>query len=187
MYWLSSKEGGRLYADAAEYGIVCGVQDLGVIVERLDKYIKKTKVRGAGLSKRFGVSHYQRGTGVESWLEWIMDAGAVKTGALTAEQGKLWHFELCPNRRFHIARRGHDHDQDEVREVYAFPERKDLAYIVILIKDQWFCERQGKQIRLDSEDDLRARERFFQGLLDCIGFPLEPLHVYDKDEERVFR
>lgn len=47
----------NVYAEANEYGIICGPQDLQGIVESLDKYIKKTKVRGAGLQKYIGRSH----------------------------------------------------------------------------------------------------------------------------------
>lgn len=186
MYWSQNNlkdEEDKLYADVVEYGIVCKVQDLKLIVERLDKYLKKTKVRGAGLSKRFGTSHWQYGTSVESFSEWMMDAGATKSGCLSDEQGLFWHFELIPNRHYHI-----DHRKHEVaREVYAFPERKDLVYNMILIKHRWFYERNGKKVYADSDDSRQKRTLFFQGLLDCIPFPLEVLHVYDKDEERIFR
>lgn len=186
MYWnqgnVTDKEN-KLYAEAAEYGIVCKVQDLKLIVERLDKYLKKTKVRGAGLVKRFGVSHGQFGTRVESWSEWRMEAGASRSGCLTDEQGLFWHFALNPNRHYHI-----DRDKGDVaRETYAFPERKDLVYNIILIKHRWFYEHNGKKVYVDSDDVRQKRELFFQGLLECIGFPLEVLHIYDKDEERIFR
>lgn len=185
MYWLNTTEDGqeKIYAEAAEYGIICKVQDLETIVKGIDKYLKKTKVRSAGLNKRFGESHWQCGTRVESWSEWLMVAGCSRSGCLTDEQGALWHFELMPNRHYHI-----DHDEnDAVTEVYAFPERKDLAYIIILIKHRLFYEQDGEIVYVDGADNHQKREVFFQGLLDSIGFPLETLHVYDKEEERIFR
>lgn len=45
----------KVYAEAKEYGIICKPQDLQGIAERLDKYMKKTKVRGAGLTNILGV------------------------------------------------------------------------------------------------------------------------------------
>lgn len=32
----------KVYGEAAEYGIVCKIQDLKTIVERIDRYLKKT-------------------------------------------------------------------------------------------------------------------------------------------------
>ena len=55
MFWnlriRAGEDERKVYAEADEYGIICKAQDLQGIAERLDKYIKKTKVRGAGLAK----------------------------------------------------------------------------------------------------------------------------------------
>ena len=57
MYWIGNGTGVRekVYTDAVDYGLLCRRQDLETVVKGLDKYLKKTKVRGAGLCKRFGV------------------------------------------------------------------------------------------------------------------------------------
>lgn len=167
----------RVYDDAAEYGICCDIQDLNQIVSGLNKYLKKTKVRGAGLDVRFGASS-SGGPGISDtcWREWEMGMGASKKNVLTAEQGLLWHFALAPNRHFHISADG------AAEEVYAFPDRWEFAYIVSLYKRNCYYFRDGQLIDADSEDVRRKRETFFQGLLDSIGFPLEVLYVYDKDE-----
>lgn len=172
-----------IYDEVVEYGIACNIWDLKLIVERLDKYLKKMKVRSGGLIKKFGESHFEYGTGVECCSEWLMTAGHNKVGSLTKAQGYLWHFELAPNRHYHIDHR----NGGGVQEVFAFPKRQDLYYTIILFKRRWFYECQGEKIYVDSDESRQAREVFFQGLLDCIGFPLEVLHVYDKMEERIFR
>jgi len=58
----------KVYAEAEEYGIICKAQDLQGIAERLDKYIKRTKVRGAGLTKYIGRGHLVDNG--ENWYEW---------------------------------------------------------------------------------------------------------------------
>jgi len=44
----------KVYAEAKEYGIICNARDLQGIAERLDQYMKKTKVRGAGPARQAG-------------------------------------------------------------------------------------------------------------------------------------
>ena len=44
----------KVYSDAAEYGVVCRIRDLKEVVDGVDKFLKKTKVRDQGLCKRFG-------------------------------------------------------------------------------------------------------------------------------------
>lgn len=168
----------RVYAESAVYGIQCRVQDLQEIVNGLNKYIKKTKVRGAGLNIQFGVLN-PGGFGISDscWKEWLLDMGASKKNALTAEQGLFWYFSLKPNRHFHIDADG------KAREVFFFPDRKEFHYIVSLYKHNYFYFRNGQIVNTDNEDIRLKREIFFQGLLDSIGFPLEVLHVYDRDEE----
>ena len=46
----------KVYAEAAECGIVCKPQDLEGIVERLDKYIKKTKFWSAVANFQYSCS-----------------------------------------------------------------------------------------------------------------------------------
>ena len=60
------------------------------IAERVDKYIKKTKVRGAGLNKYIGRSHLV--SGGENWYEWSIGVSYSKEGCLSNEQGRLWYF-----------------------------------------------------------------------------------------------
>lgn len=181
MYWdwdhnnLDIKE--RVYSESAEYGVQCRVQDLQEIVNELNKYMKKTKVRSAGLNMRFGVlNHGGPGIVDSCWKEWLLDMGASKKNALTADQGLFWYFALKPNRHFHIDADG------KSREVFFFPDRVELPYIVSLYKHNYFYLRDGQIIDTDNEDIRLKRENFFQGLLNSIGFPLEVLHVYDKDE-----
>ena len=69
----------KVYSDVTEYGIVCRIQDLKDIVDRVDKFLKKTKVRGQGLCKRFGQVNGIPGVRENQWTEWVMDVGAVKT------------------------------------------------------------------------------------------------------------
>lgn len=118
----------KVYGEAAEYGIVCKIQDLKAVVEGIDRYLKKTRVRGQGLCKRFGYTVGIPETRETQWTEWIMDAGALKNNVLTAEQGLFWYFDLQPNRHFRIDENG------TAREVYIFPERRELAYIIFLDK-----------------------------------------------------
>lgn len=182
MYWTwdhnnpDTKE--KVYSEAAEYGIYCSVQDLQKVVNGLNKYIKKTKVRRAGLNTQFGTLNHG-GPGISDccWKEWYMDMSAVKKNALTAEQGLFWYFRLKPNRHFHIDAEG------KAREVYAFPDRTEFAYIVSLYKHNYYFYRNGQVINTDKEDVRLKREIFFEGLLNSIGFPLEVLYVYDRDEE----
>ena len=168
----------NVYAEADEYGIICKPQDLQVITERLDKYMKKSKVRGAGLTKYIGRSHLVFGTG-EKWYEWGAGLSCSKEGRLSNEQGRLWYFELLPNRHYYL-------EQDTVEEVYEFPERKDVLYYFVLVKYYWYYEENGKIVYADSDEARKKRESFFQGLFDCIGFPVELLYTYPKDSKGIF-
>ena len=150
----------KVYAEAAEYGIVCKPQDLEGIVERLDKYIKKTKVRGAGLPKYIGRSHLIWG-GSEKWYEWSIGLSCAKEGRLSNEQGTA-------------------------EEVYEFPERNDILYYFVLVKYYWYYREDGKIVYTGTDDGRKQREAFFQGLLDCIGFPVETLYTYPEDSTALF-
>ena len=166
----------KVYSDVTEYGIVCRIQDLKDIVDRVDKFLKKTKVRGQGLCKRFGQVNGIPGVRENQWTEWVMDVGAVKNNVLTAEQGLFWHFELQSNRHFRLD------EQGNAREVYIFPDRKDIFYIAFLDKKVWMVERDGELVSTDSQEIRRKREEFFEALLRSIGFPLETLYIYDREE-----
>lgn len=168
----------NVYAEANEYGIICGPQDLQGIVESLDKYIKKTKVRGAGLQKYIGRSHLLSGSR-EKWYEWGAGFSCSREGCLRSEQGRLWYFELLPNRHY-------DLEANTIEEVYEFPERKDVLYYFILVKYYWYYEENGKTVYADSDEAREKREAFFQGLFDCIGFPVEILYTYPKDSTALF-
>lgn len=181
MFWnlriRAGEDERKVYAEADEYGIICKAQDLQGIAERLDKYIKKTKVRGAGLVKYIGRSHLIDGG--ENWYEWSMGLSCSKEGRLSNEQGRLWYFELMPNRHYHL-------EGDTAEEVYEFPERKDIPYYFILVKYYWYYEENGKTVYADSDEAREKREAFFQGLFDCIGFPVEILYTYPKDSTALF-
>lgn len=169
----------RVYSEAAEYGICCRIQDLQTVVSNLNKYLKKTKVRSAGLCTTFGKKVPGGFTKDHCWREWELDVGAGTRSILKAEQGRFFYFRINSNRHFHI-----DPDGD-AKEVYFFPERKEFAYIVHLKKDVLYFLRDGQRVYVDSPEDLQKREAFFKGLLDSIGFPLETLHVYEPDEEHL--
>ena len=162
----------KVYAEAAECGIVCKPQDLEGIVERLDKYIKKTKVRGAGLPKYIGRSHLIWG-GSEKWYEWSIGLSCAKEGRLSNEQGRMWYFELMPNRHYHL-------EQGTAEEVY------DILYYFVLVKYYWYYREDGKIVYTGTDDGRKQREAFFQGLLDCIGFPVETLYTYPEDSTALF-
>ena len=185
MYWIGNGTGVRekVYTDAVDYGLLCRRQDLETVVKGLDKYLKKTKVRGAGLCKRFGVGYGVGCVGavVRCWTEWMMDAGASKV-PLSMEQGFVWHFELIPNRQFRLNEVG------EAAEVWRFSDRRDIAYIATLLKHRWYYLRDGQTVSADTDKDRAKREAFFQGLLDSAGVPLEPLYTYGPEEEigRIF-
>lgn len=38
----------------------------------------------------------------------------------------------------------------------------------------------------DREETRKKREAFFQGLFDCIGFPVETLYTYPKEAMSIF-
>ena len=182
MFWnlriRAGEDERKVYAEADEYGIICKAQDLQGIAERLDKYIKKTKVRGAGLAKYIGRSHLLQHND-ENWYEWSMGLSCSKEGRLSNEQGRLWYFELMPNRHYHL-------EGDTAEEVYEFPERKDIPYYFILVKYYWYYEENGEVVFTDSDEARNKREAFFQGLFDCIGFPVEALYTYPKDSDTIF-
>ncbi len=182
MFWKlrirPGEEERTVYAEANEYGILCRPQDLQGITERLDRYIKKTKVRGAGLEKHIGRSHLLWGVR-EKWYEWGAGFSCAKEGRLSNEQGRLWYFELLPNRHY-------DLEHDAMKEVYEFPERKEIFYYFILVKYYWYYEENGAIVYTDSDEARSKREEFFQGLLDSIGFPVEPLYTYPKDSQGIF-
>lgn len=186
MYWIGDWSGVRekVYTDAVDYGLLCKRQDLEAVVKGLDRYLKKTKVRGAGLCRRFGVGYGigSPGAVVRCWTEWMMDAGASKA-PLSMEQGFVWHFELVPNRQFHVNNNG------EAAEAWRFSDRKDIAYLATLLKHRWYYLRDGQTVYADSEEGRAKREDFFRGLLDSAGVPLERLYTYGAEEEtgRIFR
>ena len=165
----------KVYAEAEEYGIICKAQDLQGIAERLDKYMKKTKVRGAGLTKYIGRSHLVDNG--ENWYEWSIGLSCTKEGRLSNEQGRLWYFELMPNRHYHLG-------QDTA--IYEFSERKDIIYYFILVKYRWYYEENGMIVYADNDEARKKREAFFQGLFDCIGFPVEALYTYPQDTNTIF-
>lgn len=168
----------NVYAEAKEYGIICKPQDLRGIVERLDKYLKKTKVRGAGLPKYIGRSHFLK-YGSEKWYEWSIGLSCAKEGRLSNEQGRMWYFELMPNRHYHL-------EQGTAEEVYEFPERNDILYYFVLVKYYWYYKEDGKIVYTGTDDGRKQREAFFRGLLDCIGFPVETLYTYPEDSTALF-
>ena len=182
MYWELRMHPGaevkQVYADAAEYGIDCRVQNLNDITQRLDRYLKKAKVSSKGLTKLFGKTYLGLPDGNASWYPWCMESVWTKEGRLTNEQGRLFDFELLPNRHYHLS-------EEAEQEVYAFPERQDIPYYFLLIKFRWSYEEDGVQVYADDDPERAQRESFFQGLLDCIGFPLVPLHRYGNLEERL--
>lgn len=177
LYWTLRMHPGederKVYAKAEEYGILCRPQDLQDIAERLDKYIKKTKVRGAGFRRYIGRSHLLFGGG-EAWYEWSMGLSCALEGALNNEQGRLWLFELMPNRHYRL-------EENTAEEVYEFPERKDISYYFVLVKYYWYYKENGRIVCADPVDARQKREAFFQGLLDCIGFPVELLYTYPEE------
>ena len=73
-----------------------------------------------------------------------------------------------------------------MKEVYEFPERKEIFYYFILVKYYWYYEENGAIVYTDSDEARSKREEFFQGLLDSIGFPVEPLYTYPKDSQGIF-
>lgn len=168
----------NVYAEANEYGIICRPQDLQGIIERLDKYIKKTKVRGAGLTKYIGRRHLLF-YNAEQWYEWGVGLSCSKEGRLSNEQGRLWYFELLPNRHYYF-------EQNSAEEIYEFPERKDILYYFVLVKYYWYYKENGEIVCADSDAARKKRETFFEGLLDCIGFPLEILYTYPEDSATLF-
>ena len=182
MFWKlrirPGEEEKTVYAEAKEYGILCKAQDLQGIAERLDKYMKKTKVRGAGLTRNIGSGHLI--SGGENWYEWSMGLSCAKEGRLSNEQGRLWYFELMPNRHYSVK-------QDTAKEVYEFPERKEILYYFVLVKYRWYYKEDGKIVYADSEEAREAREAFFRGLFDSIGFPVEPLYTYPEDASTLFQ
>jgi len=151
----------NVYAEAEEYGIICKAQDLQGIAERLDKYMKKTKVRGAGLTKYIGRSHLVDSG--ENWYEWSIGLSCSKEGRLSNEQGRLWYFELMPNRHYHLS-----HDMAE--EVYEFPERKDIIYYFILVKYYWYYEENGMMVYTDNDEARKNERRFSKAYLTVLDF-----------------
>ncbi len=168
----------NVYSEANEYGIICKPQDLQSIIERLDKYIKKTKVRGAGLTKYIGRSHLLSAA-AEKWYDWGAGLSCSKEGRLSNEQGRLWYFELLPNRHYYL-------EHGTIKEIYEFPERKDILYYFILVKYYWYYEENGEIVYTGFDEDRKKREAFFQGLFDCIGFPVETLYTYPPDSKALF-
>lgn len=63
----------RLYSQAADYGILCRVQDLADIIQGVNGFLKKNKIRTAGMATRFGVTNSGYQTKEKCWTEWIMD------------------------------------------------------------------------------------------------------------------
>ena len=166
----------KIYTDASEYGIICGRRELKDIISRLDKYIKKTKVASKGLDKKFGHIQLHFGTPEESFYEWSAGVSVAKGSSLKAEQGSHFFFEIMPNRHYIL--------KDNIStEVYRFPERKDINYYFILGKFYWYYEDNGTIVYCDDEEDRIKRQEFFDGLLKCIGFPLEKLYTYDREEQ----
>ncbi len=43
-----------------------------------------------------------------------------------------------------------------------------------------------RNVYADSDEARKKREAFFQGLFDCIGFPVETLYTYPKDSKVLF-
>lgn len=158
------------YPDITDYGILCNIQDLGIIVKNLDKFMKKNKIRSQGIGKDLGWKAGIRVNGSieERFCEWRLSAGYLKA-ALPIELGYTWHFEVCPNRQYRIDR------DNTATEVYAFPDRKDISIYFTLIKHNY---------DLDNAETRKVRELFFRQLLDSIGFPYVELYHYAKGEER---
>lgn len=166
----------ELYSQSADYGIRCQVQDLADIVQGLNRYLKKNKIRAAGLTVRFGVSVSGYQTTEKCWTEWIMDVREGPKSHNPPERGGYFSFKLIPNRHFHIGADG------SAREVYLVPGREDLPYVIWLKKDLYYLLRDGQFIDMDTPEDREQRETFFQGLLDSVGRPLELLHQYRPEE-----
>ena len=70
----------KVYSQAAEFGVVCKVQDLEAVVAGLDKFLKKTKVRSQGLCKRFGLTYGIPGSRERQWSEWKRPRGLNLSG-----------------------------------------------------------------------------------------------------------
>ncbi|MCI8303554.1 MAG: hypothetical protein HFF52_02895 [Lawsonibacter sp.] len=98
---------------------------------------------------------------------------------MSNEQGRMWYFELMPNRHYHL-------EQGTAEEVYEFPERNDILYYFVLVKYYWYYKEDGKIVYTGTDDGRKQREAFFQGLLDCIGFPVETLYTYPEDSTALF-
>lgn len=166
----------RLYSQVADYGIQCKVQDLADIVQEVNRYLKKNKIRTSGMAVRFGVSNSGYQTKEKCWTEWIMDVFIGCRSHNLPEQGGYFFFQMIPNRHFHIKEDG------SAQEVYLVPGREDLPYVIRLKKDLYYLLRDGQFIDLDTPEDKEKREKFFQGLLNSIGRPLELLHQYQPME-----
>ena len=59
-------------------------------------------------------------------------------------------------------------------------------YYFILVKYYWYYEENGEIVNTDNDEEREKRESFFQGLFDCIGFPIEHLYTYPKDSDTIF-
>ena len=166
MFWKlrirPGEEERNIYAEAKEYGILCQPQDLQGITERLDSYIKKAKVRGAGLKKYIGRSHLLFASR-EKWYEWGTGLSCSKEGRLSNEQGRLWYFELLPNRHYYL-------EQDTIEEVYEFPERKEIWYYFVLVKYYWYYEENGTIVYTDSEEARKKGRHFFRDYWTVLDF-----------------
>jgi len=47
----------------------------------------------------------------------------------------------------------------------------------------WYYREEQEIVYYNDEQDRAKREAFFEGLLDCIGFPLEKLYTYGEEEK----
>ena len=154
----------------ADYGIVCKIQNLEKIVKNLDSFMKKNKIRSQGMVKNLGMVNGIFGSPDEKFCEWSIYVGASLKFPLSPEQGYSWHFDMHPNRHYHI------HPDGTTSEVYAYPERKDLPFYCTLIKHHIYsC----------NEEDTMLREDFYSKLFNSIGFPIVQLHNYSVGENRV--
>lgn len=149
-------EESKLYSEAADYGILCRVQDLADIIQGVNLFLKKNKIRTAGLSVRFGVSNSGYQTKEKCWNEWIMDVFMGPRSHNLPERGGNFFFQMIPNRHFHIKEDGSAH------EVYLVPGREDIPYIIRLEKKLYFLLRDGHFIDLDTSEDKAIREIFFR-------------------------
>ncbi len=137
-----------------EYGIVSTVEDEKKIIRQINKYLRSKEIKN--LRKETDKSMLEaRYPFNYNYFYWQ----GTKRGSIG--QGSIWHLELLANK--------------DINGKMQFPEREDIAFFFLVIKHN---------VNLMSEETNDGRDKFFQGLIEAIDFPVEIVYNYVPYEER---